>query len=284
MDTKEEKKFRLSASMVAMTIPQYAEEKIPWEFLLRTMKDLTEKEEIERWIISQESHKDGKIHLHVGLKKQKKKKFNILDPKHFDLYFGKHGHIHSAWNWNGWVKYCAKEKDFKADIRTTEDAPEVWKDYKRKKLDKLEYEADKDDRKNIGWPIKLFGNTIYAPKNTEKKRHLFFVGKPDLGKTKAINDAFEGMKVWVASSENLYRFEGYNDEEVLIWDDVMPTKGEIIQMAEIYKLKVERIGRCRYYKQYWKIGQCRLIICVNNQKPEFWFEPWFTARFNLINL
>lgn len=134
----------------------------------------------------------------------------------------------------------------------------------------------------ITWPVTLFGITIQAPDPTNKKRHLWIWGATSISKTHDTQMAFKGKRVYMAPEESLYRFEGYDDQDVIIYDDVHPGVKELIEVSNTWECERERFGKARYMRRYWKEGHSRMIIVLSNRLPPL--SEAFDARFNVIHL
>lgn len=87
-----------------------------------------------------------------------------------------------------------------------------------------------------------------------------------------------------------YPFEmnSYRQEQVIIYDDVVPSLDEFIDVTETYKIQQHVWGESRYHNNYWKIGQSRFVIWLLNPQrlPDYArpgndrYEIW-KARFRV---
>lgn len=96
------KSFRFNANQVAFT---YAQCNLSKEECLSGLRDKF-KENLEEWVISQEEHKEGGLHLHGYIKLAQK--INTRDPAFMDME-GFHPHLKAVKNKNGWLEYLLKE-------------------------------------------------------------------------------------------------------------------------------------------------------------------------------
>lgn len=131
------------------------------------------------------------------------------------------------------------------------------------------------------FPITLFGETIQSPHANDKKRHWLFLSPPSYGKTTTINEVFDGQRVYLAPIDSKYRFEDYDGEPIIIYDDVIPSIEELIEVSNTYSLKKARIGGKRYEQGYWPLKQSRIIIILLNNGPSYITDERFISRFNI---
>lgn len=163
-----------------------------------------------------------------------------------------------------------------------------WKGYLRDKADKKAWEHDKElmDLKDIAWPIELFDQLIEKPSAKNKKRHFYIWGPPTLfEKTRTWQELFEGQKVFIPSNSRKLRFEGYDGEEVIIYDDMGHVEEEeIAQVTETW-LHFKRVpGEPRYNPIFWPRRQTRLVLIFENKPPPGEDHVKFHARFGCIDL
>lgn len=143
-------------------------------------------------------------------------------------------------------------------------------------------QAEEKDWTELVYPYVTPWFTLTKPDPAIKKRHWLVVGAPDHGKTYQIQQMFEGKKVFMAD-ETRYPFEGYQHEDIIIYDDVIPTLERLISISNTWKLK-RSVGETRNFKVFWKKNHTRTIIMTLNVLPEYSNKPAFTARFNIVNL
>jgi hypothetical protein len=74
-------------------------------------------------------------------------------------------------------------------------------------------------RRPVEWPVQFAGLTMNKPDPTMKKRHLWVVAPASWGKTLKMQETFQGQKKCVFTGHNPNRWEKYNDEDLIIYDD-----------------------------------------------------------------
>lgn len=274
INTSLAKPFRLNCKQFFLTYPQC---NINKEDLLEKMIN---KQFIEQYVISREKHEDGNFHLHAYIKYNYK--LNITNPDHFDID-GFHPNIQAVKDTRACIAYIKKDGDFIESVKLDMTTPDG---YSKRKKDFNEWKQDLELEKleDIKYPITLFENTIEKPDPSIKKRHYWFVGAPDLGKTYVLNETFENMKVYLRSNNN-YPYEQYRDEDLIIFDDLTPTFAEIAAITATFKIRTQVFGNVRYNSKFWKLGHTRTIIVISNMKPQYHdLQEAFEARFNVIEL
>lgn len=93
---------------------------------------------------------------------------------------------------------------------------------------------------------------------------------------------FAGARIF-KSLDTRYPFEGYNGEEVIIWDDHFPKRKDLIAATNYYQTRT-LVGATRYSRVFWKMDERRVCIILHNEEPTYMNDGWFTARFNVIRL
>lgn len=136
--------------------------------------------------------------------------------------------------------------------------------------------------KEITWPVMLPWCMIEKPDPANKKRNWWIWGPPDVGKTYEVQKALEGTKTFMAGPEPKHRFEGWNGEALIVYDDVMPELEELLSATNVWLLSTERPGGKRYSKGYWTKGQARTVVVLHNTEPPFKSVPQFASRFNVV--
>nr|WAE42652.1 MAG: replication associated protein [Cressdnaviricota sp.] len=138
---------------------------------------------------------------------------------------------------------------------------------------------------DVTYPKNLFGYKIGMPDPKMKKRHLYIRGRPDLGKTYYTEMVFDKQRVFYVGSESKYNLEDYDDEDILVYDDVMPSLKEILDITNTYRGNRQRSGGKRYSTGYWMKDHCRTVIILHNDWPSAELQvPQFFARFNILQL
>lgn len=170
-------------------------------------------------------------------------------------------------------------REEKPDV-VEEDMPDMWARYPQYMV---KCELQRKKREPIEWPLKVWGVEVTKPDPAMKKRHWWFWGPPDIGKTRTIGEATKGKAVFWAPTEAKYRFENYRNEELIIYDDVIPELSELINVSNHAYGQQQRPGGRRYTAGYWEEGTDRTIIVLSNSEPNLW-PASFYARFNVMEL
>lgn len=163
------------------------------------------------------------------------------------------------------------------------DHSDCWAKYSglKERVENTVYQKSLSD---IEWPLIVSDNiSIQKPDAAVKQRHYYIWGPPSIGKTYLFQRLLQGKKAFMAPATALYRFEDYGDEDLIIYDDVLPCREELIEVSNTWLLRRERIGKARYNKRYWKLGHSRTIIILSNFTCPITDEA-FTSRFICHNL
>lgn len=127
--------------------------------------------------------------------------------------------------------------------------------------------ARKKTRYSIDWPLKIFTDLEMQAPSLERKRHIWLWGAGGLGKSPYIIEMLRWRAVHIVPGTK-YRLENYQNEELLLWDDVVPTREEIIKMANDHKGVVEEVpGEARYDPKYHTDVMVNHLV-IHNKKPE----------------
>lgn len=233
---------------------------------------------IRRWVISLEKHADGGEHYHAIFCLYTKCHTRRAD--HFD-WESLHPHVKSAGTPDELYHYVVKDGDFIGNW----DEIVVPTDYRKRRADLDAYELDKELRLlKSPFPFELPNERLISEPILEKRRHYWFVGPADWGKTTWVNEQFAGKAVFLRPAAK-YPYEGYTGEDIIIFDDVSPDgKEELCSITNTWKIRSQVYGDTRYTRKYWKLGHERMVIILSNQEPPFNTEQWFISRFNLIFL
>lgn len=102
----------------------------------------------------------------------------------------------------------------------------------------------------------------------EKRRHWCIIGVPDAGKTRWATQTFSNKRVyWRPNTKYPFELSSYNQEEVIIYDDIVPALNEFIDVANISSSENKHVyGESRFSPNYWKKGQARTIIWLLNEE------------------
>lgn len=271
-------KFRVDAKRLFITYPKCLLSK---EKLLEEILKIVGEKNIQLIEICKENHEDGTPHLHMIM--ILKRKYNCRDCRWLDIE-GYHPNI-------GGIKKIIASKNYirKHDLNVLtwgnqEDPFDGPEGFCRKKEDWDAWNTYNENKRLKVWTgeFNCFGLT--GGNINTKQRHIWIVGDPNIGKTQWINDTFEGYKVYCPQKDSDYRFDDYTDENIIIYDDIIPKLAELIDVSNVYKIRTPVFGKTRYTKKYWPLKEIRTIIIMTNIKPTYWEDTAFNCRFNKIDL
>lgn len=270
----DEGKFRVSSKKVGLTFPTC---NVPPQEMIDWINSLTQ---IKTYYAATEDHKDGTPHLHLSLVLQTK--LETRNCRYYD-YKGFHPNWLIPKKNGGWDGYVCKGGKFIHNEYFN------WKsnNYKRRKADFDAWKEDVEyntDFTEVQFPFQLMHLTIPKPDPACKKRHYWIVGPPDWGKTYHIEKYFAYKKIYKAKTHD-YPFEGYQHEDLIVYDDYIPKFKELANVSNTYYTRTHVYGKVRQVNTYWKPGHTRTMIICTNEYPKFGdLMPAFEARFNIIDL
>lgn len=230
------------------------------------LEELRAKFAIVEYVIAEELHEDGHEHLHAFLKLKSKIRFKV---DLFDVQ-GYHGNYQPAKSWRAVIKYVQKDGNYISNI----DLHAVTQ--KQSKMKKEDLLRDIDDVLDAGviTPMQVASfyknsmvykmlqqkRTKMPEKLPEKKRHLWFYGASNTGKTFKLREMMKdtGEENWFQIPTN-NDWIGYAGEKFLYIDEF---KGQVsIQMLNALcdgNFKVNVKGGSTWIG--WDI---QVIICSN---------------------
>lgn len=272
----EESKFNFNAKNIFLTYAQVGDARR--EDLLEFLQKLFSGHGVRRWVLSTESHADGGRHFH-GL-------FCLLTKYHtrsvrkFD-WNDLHPNIKTAGTPDELYYYIIKDGDFVEDWTSLV----VPTDYRKRRADIEAFELEQQIRRlKSPFPFNLPDGGHIDSMPQLKCRHYWYVGRADWGKTRWVNETFEGKAIYLRPAAK-YPYEGYSNEDIIVFDDVKPDgKEELCSITNTFRINCQIYGDTRYTRKYWKCGHDRLIIIFSNIEPEYNTELWFRNRFNLVFL
>lgn len=232
---------------------------------------------LAHYVIGTEKHADGGRHLHAFFSYDKA--VDTKSVRFFDVK-GLHPNISKVKNVDAWKHYCCKDGDFiencffKTSTSFTKKRGDwaAWLSFQKAK----HYEE-------VSWPIKMINGQRQAlPAPTDKKVNWLIIGPADTGKTRWLNETFDRVDIWCVDDER-YPFEGYEGQQVIVWDDTFPKRSVLIPATNAYKF-MKSVGATRYRKYYWSYDQKNVCIILHNEPPTYLNDGWFQARFNVIYL
>ena len=227
---------------------------------------LKAKWKLVEYVICEEEHKDGDAHLHAFLKLDRRVNFKA---SMFDVA-GYHGNYQVAKSWRAVQAYVKKDGNYISNIDVNAAAQ---KQSKMKKEDLLR-DVDSVLDEGLITPMQVaafYKNAqVYKmlqqkrqkmpEKLPEKKRHLWFYGGSNTGKTYKLREMMKqtGEENWFQIPTN-NDWIGYNGEKYLYMDEF---KGQLTiqQLNNIcdgnYKVNVKGGSS-------WIGWECQVVICSN---------------------
>lgn len=231
------------------------------------LEELKAKLPIEEYVICEEEHQDESKHLHAFIKLKKRKLWN---KELFDVA-GYHGNYQPAKSWNAVKEYVKKDGNYISNINE-----DVFAGKHTTKIKKEDLLKDIDEVLDTGLITPMQVAAFYKNSMTykmlqqkrqkmpeklpEKKRHLWFYGASNTGKTYKIREMMKqtGEENWFQIPTN-NDWIGYNGEKYLYIDEF---KGQLsVQMLNAicdgnYKVNVKGGST-------WIGWDVQVIICSN---------------------
>lgn len=70
------------------------------------------------------------------------------------------------------------------------------------------------------------------------------------------------------------RYDAYENESVIIYDDVVPSLVELIYLSNVYYVETQYPGKIRYRTRFLELKVRRTLIVLSNYWPEhhYWSE------------
>jgi len=272
--------FRLSAKKVFLTYARCEESKADLLTHLKSFGLLV------RYVVAREKHKpteeDPEPHHHLHAVLDFSSKIDTRDERFFD-FRGHHPNIQKCRSYENSATYAMKDGDFLTATTLNIADPT---NYRKRKEDFKAWETDnrRRGRDDVKWPIKLLNGAAYNPTTMGKKRHLWIVGEPDVGKSTWVQNVFANKKVFLRSATD-YPYEGYEGESVIILDDQVPTWNEFTAVGNVYKIETHVFGKVRYTNNYWPLNTQMTMIVLSNDEPNYGtHQAAFDARFNVVRI
>jgi len=268
------KEFRFNAKTAWLTYPKCPIK--PCEF----MDCIDEKVRIEiaMCFVKQECHADGSKHLHAYLSFSRK--VNWSGARVFDLRQGdEQYHFHKGKTTKkravqGAWEYLCKDGIEPVVLVGKVDLFPSSVGYRNKKLD---YDMWLTDRRIAAGPkpsgdfplIAPDGSEICKPSPINKRRHLWIFGGPTRWKSNWFM-ACIASKVPVFNVTEQHGMDGYNGEQVLVWDDAQATIALLQVLSNTYNYNY-RIA-CRYNNRFLFANSCRLLVVITNRRIDEYFN------------
>lgn len=221
---------------------------------------------------------DGTDQENWGYIWEDEKETNIADPVEFGTRETMKGREKKQGQRSDLKRAMQAMKDGKSTFELMEEFPETMSKHD-KHMTKYKNLLRVHQNIEVKWPIKTPWFTIQKPDPKNKCRHWWLWGPPNAGKTNMIGEACMGMRTyWMCEAK--YPFEDYDDEDLVIYDDVEPSRKEMIAVTNTWKNAI-RVGDVRYVTKYWKIHHTRTVIVLsNNPMPD---ELAYKARFTEVH-
>lgn len=230
------------------------------------LEELKAKFDVVEYVICEEEHKNGDLHLHAFLKLAKKIE---LKPRLFDIQ-GYHGNYQVAKSWRAVIEYVKKDGNFISNI----DVKSAMNMKSKMKKEDLLKDVDEVLDNGLITPMQVASfyknsmvykmlqqkRTKMPEKLPDKKRHLWYYGASNTGKTFKLREMMKmtGEEQWFQIPTN-NDWIGYAGEKYLYIDEF---KGQIsIQMLNAIcdgNFKVNVKGGSTWIG--WDI---QVIICSN---------------------
>lgn len=139
----------------------------------------------------------------------------------------------------------------------------------------------------VQWPVTWKGYTMQAPDPTVKNRHWWIVAPADWGKTKEMGDLFGGSAVCYFMGDKKNRWEAYEGQDLIIYDDTALSFAEISMVTNTIPWKVN-LPDVRYVNKFFKENTARNVIVLTNKRiSECGYSPQHLpavyARFTVLD-
>lgn len=268
-DSSSQKQFRCNAKEFSITYPQCSVGK-------QALFDWFCSSFHPRYCcVARELHADGTPHLHVCAVFSSRK--DVKNEKFFDYKDGDriyHPNIQKSKRVHWWDEYIKKGGDYvQSEGEVEKFNVMLYEPGKRKKT----YEDIKwsnqyvlmSQLKSIVYPLNIGkGIHVEKPDPSVKRRNLWIVSAPDAGKTYWISSALNGLAVYyVTPSKQQYWFESYNDEDIIVCDDVLIPFSAIANILNTHLHPgIHVAGAVRFTSKFWKYGHTRTMIVLSNQR------------------
>lgn len=288
--------YRISSKSLFLTYPQCP---LSLHDFLQLFSTLTNFGSNKLYYISTEKHTSTEgDHLHVYIEYHEKQEMRdatsfytlIHNNKKYVPHFEKIKK--GEGNKNRIILYVCKYDNF---ITNYKPSSITSNNYSKNIADHAAWQRDRElviRQPNI-YPIKYFEQTIEKPDPSNKKRHLWIIGAPDIGKTYNLNKSLFSFTYYLRKPDR-YPFESYNQEEIVVYDDIYPiTFQELTCITQTFTNSQTTVpGGSRYRPNYIHKDITRTIMVVSNDFPNYFTSDTnkidnskaFAARFKVIML
>ncbi|ANC51560.1 replication associated protein [Chamois faeces associated circular DNA virus 1] len=186
-----------------------------------------------------------------------------------------HPNIKKCHDVSGWLKYISKDGEF-VDMTGKFNILDYEVGKRQKAYQDHKFTEDWIRRKNykeVVFPVLLKTTTgreyrMNAPDASVKQRHWWIVAPPNSGKTRWLQDTFDGQRVYVPSKGE-YPFERYDGQSIVVYDDRDSiTFEEFSNVTGVYKIETHVYGKARFVNVFWPEHQARNVIVLSNKTIE----------------
>lgn len=243
---------------------------------MRTMFDWFSSTFHPRYLcVSSELHEDGTPHLHVCCVFSSRK--DVKNQNYFDYKDGTrtfHPNVQKCKRVHWWDEYIKKGGNYiQSESEVDKYNPHLYDVGKRKKAyDDIKWSNQYlaiMQLKPIVYPLDLGkGIVVNKPDPAVKRRNLWIVSAPDCGKTYWISRAVQGLACYyVTPNKNQYWFERYNNEDIIICDDMLLPFSAIANILNTHLHPGIHVpGAVRFTSVFWQMGHTRTMIVLTNQR------------------
>ncbi len=233
---------------------------------------------INKLLVGSERHADGGKHFHVYIQFTERKRLRNI--RKWDIG-GYHPNIQKVRSEKKCKDYCIKDGDYVGDFNHSR------YNYRKEVADTEAWQSDRrfELRPDVQFPIRLPGGHVqHEPEARDKQISWWLKGPPNSGKTYWSQRYFGSSKVYDVPTEERYRYEAYRGEKVIIFDDVVPTREEIIRLSNYWYRETEVPYSARYTRKYLPVKTRIILIILSNDWPDYMDDPAIVARFNFITV
>jgi len=233
---------------------------------------------INKLLVGAEYHQDGGRHFHVYVEFTNRKR--IRNPRVWDIE-GVHPNIQKVKNPRKCMDYCIKDGDYLGDWELARH------NYRKEAADTAAWQYDRRSRMRpaVQWPIRVPGGGLQLePRLADKRCNWWIISEPDAGKTYWSQSYFGTSAVFDVPLGDKYRFEGYRGERVIIYDDVMPEREELLRLCNVWTRPAEVPYSCRYTRAYLPVNTRLVVIVLSNAYPEYEANTAIRARFHFVSV
>jgi len=294
--------FRFHAKKVFLTYPQCI---LDGDEVLAYMKEHWPR--MQEYYIAQEEHEEGGKHIHAAIvfmetidtkneryfditikaqdplemSQEERANLGVVDELGTDVVY--HPNIQKPGSWKAVVVYVCKGGTFLHKKLMDYSHPG---NYSRRLADYELWVSHVAVRIPTEWPVGLGSLVLERPQAVNKQRHIWIHGPPNCGKTWRTWECLDGARVYAVPNMG-YPFEGYEHEDIILYDDHFPSFAAIADIAGVCPRgrKMHVFGPTRYRPKYWLPGHVRIIVVLSNQLPAYGTaDPAFRARFNVYDV